>query len=198
MKAILGKRLWCGVIAWIIAMNGLCSVVDAATRQELDTQLTTLTQAIKNKQIQNTDVLNALSVLTALNQSLTTGIVGGAKGTTINLPVYFKEGTKQVAGLQFDLAISSGLTPVSVQPGIAAQAANKTVQGNTVQGGFRVLIFGLNQTTIPTGPVAIIRCQIGASSGLGKRSVLILNMSASDSAGANVPITGKNGSVEVR
>lgn len=177
---------------------GFVPTTDGATQSDLQAQIAELTKAVNAELIQDVDVLNALAVVTAMPQSLTVGVVSGTQGTAVNLPVYLKEGTKQVAGVQFDLTIPAGITVASVTPGIAAQAANKSAQGNPVGSNYRILVFGLNQTAISSGPVAIVRLNINPIAALGKRAISILNLSGTDPTGSAVSITGKNGSLEVR
>lgn len=181
----------------LLLSTGSVVVLNAATQQDLQDQIAILKDAVHRDALQTTDVLNALNVLGAPAQSLSMGIVSGVIGTTVNLPVYFKEGARQVSALQFDVNVSSGLSVASVNPGLAAQASGKGVQGNLTPSGFRVLVFGLNQTPIPSGPIGVLRVNIG-SAGLGKRNIQILNISASDPSGVVVPLAGKNGSLEVR
>jgi hypothetical protein len=147
---------------------------------------------------QATDVISAISVVTAPPLSLTGSMVEAKKGTTVDVPVHLKNGTPAVCSVQFDVAPGSGLTVTSVVPGIAAIAANKSASGNQVAGGYRVLVFGLNQTIIPNGPVAILKVAIDGSATVGKIPVVILNTLGSDPPANSVAVSGKNGWVDVK
>jgi len=185
------------IIAALLSF-GFSIRAEAATRQELAAAIANLEIAANADLLQGVEVINALSVVTAPPQSLTMGIVNGTKGTSINLPVYIKSGTRPVSSVQFDAILPAGITPLSVTPGIAAQAANKSAQGNIIQGGaYRIIIFGINQTEIPSGPVAIIRVSI-AGNVSGKKDISIINISGSDPVGQVVPLASKNGYITVR
>lgn len=180
---------------FLIAIIGLSSKPsEAATRQDLQAEVNALVVRISSNSAQSIAIINALTVALAPPQSLTVGTVAGR--TSVDLPVYFKSSTSPVSSLQFDVVLSSGLSVSNVTPGIAAQAAGKGTQGNPVTGGFRVLVFGVNQTAIPSGPVAILRLSVGSN--VGKRPIPLTNLSASSPAGSNVPLTSKQGTVAIQ
>ena len=96
------------------------------------------------------------------------------------------------------LELPAGITVQSAIPGLASQAAGKSIQGNPVSGGYRVIVFGLNQDVIPSGPVAVLRLQVEGSAPTGKRVLGLTQLSASNPLGLPVQLTGRNGSVTVR
>lgn len=161
---------------------------------KLKAEIALLKTGVSNEVAQDVQVVNAINVALSPKQSLTVGIVAGK--TSIDLPVYFKASTQAVSGLQFDLVLSTGLTVTSITPGIAAQVAGKSTQGNPVQVGHRVLIFGVNQTIIPSGPVAIIKLSVGGNK--GKLALPIMNLSGSSPTGTNVPLAGLTGGVNIQ
>lgn len=171
----------------------------AASQKDLDAAIIRLTVSIDRNVNQQIVMQNALKAALAPPLSLTAGTALGPKGTTIDFPVYFKEGTKGVAALQFDIHLSSamGLDPLSVSPGIAALAAAKSTQGNIVNGGYRVIVFGLNQTVIPSGPVAVIRVSINSSVASGKQAISLVGTLGSDPDGNAVPLSPQTGSLIV-
>lgn len=187
-----------GFVLLTVALTFCSRVTFSASRSDLNIQIEQLKDAVNKELIQSVEVLNALSVLSAPTQSITAGIVSGATGATVNYPIYFKEGVPRVASLQFDVQLPTGLTPQSVEPGIAAQAAQKGTVGNMVNGAYRVVVFGVNQNAIPSGPIAAIKVNIASNATLGKKPIQITNVVGSDAAGMNVPLTGKNGSLEVK
>lgn len=167
----------------------------AATSQDYQEAIARLDAAVNADTRQGIDVIDAIQTLIAPSQSLTAGTVAGKSSGSVDLTIHYKASTTTVAGIQFDLQVPAGLTAQAVTAGLASQASNKSVQGNPVTGGYRVIIFGLNQTTIPSGPVAIIHLQIGQVS--GKLPLSLINISASSPAGSNVPLKGRNGSVTI-
>lgn len=181
-------------VAAVAISSILGGVAQAATIVDLNNAISNLNTVANAELSQGVEVMNAINVVLAPKQSLTVGTVGGS--VAVDLPVYFRASTSAVSGIQFDVVLSTGMTVASVVPGIAAQAAGKSVQGNAVQTGYRVIIFGLNTTTIPTGPVAVLRVNLGAN--VGTRPIALVNTAASSPTGTNVPLTGRNGKVIIR
>jgi len=105
-------------------------------------------------------VLVALLPAQVFAQSLSVGSASGLAGTAVDLPVSFSPGATPVVTIQFDLTFPSSLSYVSTTTGAAATAAGKSASGSSISGGVRVLIFGLNQTAIGSGQIAIVRLNI--------------------------------------
>jgi len=133
----------------------------------------------------------------AAAQSLSVGSASGLPGAAVDLTVNFTAGSTGVSTVQFDLTFPSTLAYVSTTTGSAATAAGKSASGSAIAGGVRVLIFGLNQNAIGTGPVAIVRLNIQAGAPAGTITVSIGNIAASDPLAAPVAVGGSNGSVTV-
>ena len=108
----------------------------------------------------------------AQTASLSVGSASGLAGSSVTIPVTFSPGSTGISTLQFDLSFSSYLTcanPSSdVTAGAAASAAGKSVAGSAISGGVRVIVYGLNVSTIGSGTVANIVLGIasGAPTGL--------------------------------
>lgn len=196
LTGMCGPRKWFGVRA--LSFGGLlacfCLPVRAASRADLDAAIASLNAVADVERSQGIEVINALQVVTAPPQSLTVGTVEGHR--TAVLPVYFKASTAPVAAFQLDLVLPPSVTVTSVTPGIAAQAAGKSVQGAVVQVGYRIIAFGLNVIPMPSGPAVIFNLNLGTST--GKIPLQITGVSGSSPQGITVPITGKQGSVTVR
>ncbi len=133
----------------------------------------------------------------SLAAALAVGSVTGAPGTAVDVPVTFTAGTTAVSTLQFDLTFPSALSYVSVTTGSAATAAGKSASASAISGGVRVLIFGLNQTAIGSGPIATVRLNIASGTAAGALTVGITGIVASDPTGATVSTTGSGGTVTV-
>src|SRR5438128_225384 len=80
--------------------------------------------------------------------SLTIGTGSGAAGTTVNVPITYDPTTASVAGIQFNLALPSGLSLVSFSTGSVVTAAGKQINMNQSGTTLTIIIFGINQTTI--------------------------------------------------
>lgn len=97
---------------------------------------------------------------------VTVGSTGGLAGATVDLPVSLVAGTippVNISSLQFDLTLPTSLTYVSASTGPAATAAAKTVSADTATGKLRVLVFGLNQNTIGSGILTVLKITISST-----------------------------------
>jgi hypothetical protein len=74
--------------------------------------------------------------------------------------------TSAPAGLQWTLRLSPGLDIVRIEAGKAAKKAGKTLVCN----GAKCLIYGMNRTTIPNGPIALVEIKVDQSLAGGERS----------------------------
>lgn len=110
-------------------------------------------------------------------------------GTVVILPVSLSTGTTAVTALQFDLTLPVGVSTETVTAGSSATAAQKTLATSMVLGALRVLISGVNQTPIPSGPVALIALRLAPNMGTGTFPLVLTNTAASDPAGLNVSLS---------
>lgn len=60
------------------------------------------------------------------------------------------------AGLQWTFRLAPGLDIVGIEAGKAVKKAGKTLVCN----GAKCLVYGLNRTTIPNGPIAILKIKV--------------------------------------
>jgi hypothetical protein len=97
-------------------------------------------------------------------QQLTLGTVSSGSGQTVSLSVQLTTGGAQISGVQFDLIYSPNTFTITAMLGSAAAAAGKGISTNMVQlNTLRVIVAGLNQTTISAGDVADLTVQIAAN-----------------------------------
>ncbi len=131
-------------------------------------------------------------------QTVSVGNISGAAGTAVNLTVSFTPGASPVAGLDFELTIPASLSYVSTTTGAAATTAGKSANGSNPSSGIvKVLVFGLNQTPIGSGAVAIVRLNIAAGTPAGPLTVGLQNLTATDPDANRVTASGSGGSVTV-
>lgn len=109
-------------------------------------------------------------------------------GTSVTLPVTLSTGTQAIAALQFDVDLPVGVSTDTVTAGSSAIAAQKQISTNMVNGDLRVIISGVNQNAIPSGPVALISFKLAPSMPTGTFQMTLANVVASDPAGLNVPL----------
>lgn len=110
-------------------------------------------------------------------------------GSLVTLPVTLSTGTQAISSLQFDLDLPVGVSTETVAAGSSAITAQKQISTNMVNGDLRVIVSGLNQTAIPSGPVALITLRLAPSMPTGSFPMNMVNVVASDPAGVNVPLS---------
>lgn len=130
--------------------------------------------------------------------SLSAGNTSGIAGTNVTVPVTHSAGSTGVAGLQFDIPIPTGVSYVSVDAGQASIDAGKSVQGNVTSGNLRVIIFGLNQTTIGSGELARVNFHLDAALTTSVVPVQLTAVVATDASGNAVTFNpATDGSINV-
>lgn len=191
-----------GALGILIGTIGDAPMIYAApattSREDLRAAITDLTDAVNRDVAQGVEVINAIQVAIAPPQSVTVGTVEGVKGATATIPIYLKSSTAPVSGLQFDIPNVVSLTVSSVAPGLALQAVGKSVSGNQNISAFRVLIVGFNQTVIPSGPIVILKVNIGSTVAPGKKPISLSGLVGTSPSGSGVTLTARSGSLTVR
>ena len=69
------------------------------------------------------------------------------------------------AGLQWTFRLPPGLDIVGIDAGKAVKKARKTLVCN----GAKCIVYGLNRTTIPNGPIAVLKIKVDQNSAGGGR-----------------------------
>lgn len=110
-------------------------------------------------------------------------------GSLVTLPVTLSTGTQAISSLQFDLDLPVGISTESVTAGASATAAQKQITTNMVNGDLRVIVSGLNQTAIPSGPVALITLRTASTVPTSTFPMNLVNVVAADPTGINVPLS---------
>lgn len=140
-------------------------------------------------------------VLFAQTPAISVGNSTGIAGLTATVSINLTSGTIGISTLQFDLIPAneiSAINPVVITTGVAATIANKSASANVLpNGNVRVLIFGLNQTIIGSGGLAVVQFNIASNATSGSHTIGITGIVSSDSNGNNVPTTGVTGSITV-
>jgi hypothetical protein len=126
--------------------------------------------------------------------------LGDPGDANISVPVRLNsQDGAQVAGLNFDLSFDDSRLNVSnVTIGSEASGAGKVMSwsrpsSNTV----RVIIFGLNQDTIPNGPVANVIFNVLVGAAPGTSPLTLSNAAATDPVGSGIGVALNNGSFTV-
>jgi hypothetical protein len=169
----------------LLFLSLISGPVKASTRADLDTHIQNVEQITSSLTV---------SVPAALTRLKTQTNTGTPANQTVTWPISYVASTFSVAGLQFDLALPSSFTVVSVSAGPAAIAAGKSVTWNASTD--RGLVFGLNQTALGTGVVALVQLQIGQVSH-GLYSMALVNPVAVTGAGTSILISATSGTIGV-
>jgi hypothetical protein len=126
------------------------------------------------------------AVLTTPNQPVTVNVTLASAGASL-------------AGVQFDLQYDAEALNVTVAAGPSSGAAGKNVNAHALQAGHqRVLIVGMNQTTIADGVVATLQVSLKSSAPAGKTFPISITAPAGTTAKAQpVSVSGSSGTVQV-
>lgn len=127
---------------------------------------------------------------------LAQGFLKPVKGSTFDMSISLFAGSLAPISLQGDLIVPAGLTLVSIIAGPSSTGSGKQLTTNLVNGNVRFVIFGLNQTPIGAGVVAIARFTATANTG-SNLPVSIINPVSSDAAGKAMPTSDVSGTVQV-
>lgn len=123
--------------------------------------------------------------------------VSGNAGSNVTMPLELYTGNERVAGIQVDILFSSPISYVSSSRGSAADAAGKDVSASPIEGGIRLLIYGLNQNIMDDGIVANIVFSISSGASNGEYPVILTNAVGTDENGTTFAISTENGSIIV-
>lgn len=115
------------------------------------------------------------------------------RGATVDFPISLVPGTLSPSGLQADLQIPTGWTLLGIAAGKSTTDAGKGIKTN----GGRFIIFGLSQTVLGPGVVAIATYSVPASAFANTIAISIDNPVASDANGSGIIIATVSGNVKV-
>ncbi len=186
---------WAWTGATVLCLSSLGGA--AKTQEDLDAAVASLETAVAQERTQDVQVINVINSLVAKPLTVIAGNAIAKPGDTVDIPIIFRSSTTAVSSMQFDLNFPLGMRITSVDAGPAATAAGKSVQFSVINSGSRVLAFGLNQTPIGTGTVAILHFAIDVSATPGTKIIQVLNLAGSTPAGTGVPLIGKSGSITI-
>lgn len=146
--------------------------------------------------VRSTNAMVTVTVNTSvIMPKLSVGNDADIAGNTVDIPITLSTGTTGVGGVQFDLALPLGVSSNTVTAGISAINAGKSVQANVVGTALRIIVFGLNQSVMASGQVAVVNLQIGAGMVSGTLPLTLSNVSASDINGLSVPMAASGSGV---
>lgn len=121
-----------------------------------------------------------------------------APGGKFALNVTMSGGAKPSAVLFNVVYPSAGITSLTIAPGPAALAAEKTVACINLMSGFGIFCsVGVNSNVTPDGILAIVSGTVGAKVANSRVSIMLTNASASDPFGSVLPSIATGGVVDV-
>lgn len=132
----------------------------------------------------------------AQSAAVSVGSIACGPGQVKTLPVTFTPGPVGVTMLQFDLSFPPGLTFSSLGAGFAV-APGMQVQGNSVNGVLRVVIFGAGNQTIGSGVIANVQIGVMPGTSVGAIKVAISGIVASDATANPAAALGNDGYIVV-
>jgi hypothetical protein len=147
---------------------------------------------------QNTMVLLLFAVVgSAAELTLGSGTVSAGRSAILTLNL--KSAGEALSGVQFDVEFDEAVFDVSLENGPAAEQAGKSLQSASLgEGKRRVLIIGLNQTSLSDGVVAILRASLKGNTEKGRSySVRITSPAGTDPQAGLVAVSGHDGTITV-
>jgi hypothetical protein len=135
--------------------------------------------------------------LSAQCAQLSIGSVTAQAGSTVSVAVSFASEGARVAGLQFDLIADPALS-FGAGAGPAATNAGKDVYRVVIASGrTRILVAGLNQSTLGDGVAVTLAAFVSNSVPAGTYALRLTNLAASDPDGIAVPLSGADGRLTI-
>lgn len=168
------------------------------TKQDLGNALDDLQESVVDKRHQSLEVIDTVASLIATPLTLAVGNRSVFRGGVVDIPIYFRaDPENDIASLQFDLLFSTPILVNQLIAGPAALFSGKSLQGVATDNGYRGIIFGLNQSAIPSGTVANIRLEMPSDLAVGIQPITIDRITGSSPVGDSIPLNGVDGSVMV-
>jgi hypothetical protein len=147
---------------------------------------------------QNTMVLLLFAAVgSAAELTLGSGTVSASQSAILTLNL--KSAGEALTGVQFDIEFDAAVFDVSLENGPAAEQTGKSLQSASLEEGKRrVLIIGLNQTSLSDGVVAILRASLKGNAENGRcYSVGITSTAGTDLRARLVAVSGHDGTITV-
>jgi hypothetical protein len=134
----------------------------------------------------------------AAELSVGSGILNPA-AQPLTLNVALTSSGASLSAMQFDLEYDAAALNVTIVAGPAAGAAGKNVQSNVIQPGrLRVMVVGMNQTTIADGVVATLQVSLKGQAKGGETFPIRMTATAGTNGQAKaVALSAGSGSVKV-
>ena len=135
--------------------------------------------------------------LFAADDTITVGSASVQRGNKVQIPITWTRGVNDISALQFDIALPSGVSVSSISPSNVETTAAKTLSSAMVANAERVIVWGYNQTALPTGTIAVLTLATSSAMIPGTYTLTIKNLVASSPDGQAITITGTNGALTV-
>ena len=135
--------------------------------------------------------------LRAQTSTLALSSASGSAGATVPLNLSLTSTSTQPATLEWRVSYpTASVTSVSVSVGSAAVAASKSVTCSASSGSALCLLWGLNQTAIANGTVAVVSVTLAASA-TGTVPIAVTGVSAAAANGTAISAAGTSGTITV-
>lgn len=149
--------------------------------------------------LQNLLVLATFAVAgNAAELSIGNAIISATANQPATLNVTLASQGASLSGMQFDLIYDASFLNITVIAGPAAEAAGKNVQSAVLEGGHqRVLIVGMNQTTVADGVVAVLQVSLKGQAAGKTFPIRLTAQAGADAQAKAIAVSAAHGSVKV-
>ncbi|HVJ09782.1 MAG TPA: cohesin domain-containing protein, partial [Acidisarcina sp.] len=138
----------------------------------------------------------AVAQQTALALSSGTANPGGSVTLNVSLT---DSGGAIPAGLQWTIGYpTADITGVTANVSPTASAAGKSVTCFSNSGSSNCILYGIDNTSIPSGQIATITFQIASAAPAGTAPVSLTGSVATDPTGSSISATGSGGTITIQ
>lgn len=134
---------------------------------------------------------------TGFSATLSIASLSASQGQTVTTPVVLGTGGAAIAGIQFDLQWGPGLSIEVASGTVLGQSYKGLYAGTTGAQTIRCLIVGMNQTSLPDGPVVNLFISANSNATPQVVNLNLTNVLAADGTGEAVPLQALSGSITI-
>lgn len=181
-------------LLFILVLLGVAPESNAGSPPDLQSRINALQSTVTQLTLDVSALLTKFHMANVGDCGLLVGdVVAGSTGTTVSVPLTFIPGPTPISAIQGDVFLPAGWSITGITAGPAATASGKTVSFSSST----AIIFGLNQTPIPPGVLAIAGVRPASSAKKGLYPFELHNAAASDPNGASAPLCTTSGEIKL-
>lgn len=181
----------------ILSVLFLTPLLHATGLDDLNNSIDTLDQAVQESTTAEATAERLLTETNATETALLIAPVMDAQiGSPVDVPLILVPGPNGNTAVQFNISVPEGLSILSVTTGPAANAVGKSVSFSTSTDS--AVVFGLNQTKLVEGVVAIAHLEVSLNAKAGLYPFEMNTPVASDANGKLSPLSLTSGTLRVK